>query len=217
MGVLEPEDFQYYRLNYGDFLPAAQNAKILDFGCGDGRFLDYCKRVFFKNAIGIDPNPHAASGRSNFEHVGDCAGYLRTHPDHFDFIMARQVVYYTPAKDLRMLFKAFHRALKPGGKLIIEVFNPALISGNLIPQKDLAIQVVVGEGMLRALANEAGLKIVTLKSEKLPKGGIKRALWRFARAAWTKALKVIYILERGQCPENPTLFGKNLILVAEKL
>lgn len=46
-----------YELNYGCFIRAEQNIKVLDVGCGAGHFLYYLEKKGISNYLGIDISP----------------------------------------------------------------------------------------------------------------------------------------------------------------
>src|SRR5215470_1247070 len=51
--------YSYY---YGDLLPANRSARILDLGCGGGRFLHFLKSVVYSNLAGADPDAKQLAG-----------------------------------------------------------------------------------------------------------------------------------------------------------
>lgn len=99
--------------------------RILDAGCGDGRFIaelrdrdaevygtDYSERaVQFARIM----NPSAKI------EVGDLTAELPFEPDWFDQIVLIETLEHIPPKDLPGVIRELHRVLKPGGRLIVTV------------------------------------------------------------------------------------------------
>src|SRR5215469_12096793 len=77
----------------GPSLPSDRNARILDLGCGYGRFVWYLHERGFNNAIGIDISQEqvaaaAALGLGDAISRGDARQYLSEHRGAFDMVVA---------------------------------------------------------------------------------------------------------------------------------
>lgn len=212
-------NFESYALNYQPWLPGNRDASILDFGCGFGNFISYLTEFGYRNLFAFDVNPRCDQFiRQHFkcrtEVSQDALTFLKSQSNSHDSIMIRQAAYYFPRNDLQKWFDAVAGALRPNGRLIVEVVNAASFSGMWPYHNDPGIQFVFGEEMLKTLVERAGLQIEYLGNSRVPSKGIKRALWQLGQAVLARALRCIYVLERGNDPRNPTFFGKNLLLVA---
>lgn len=99
------------------------HSKILDYGCGTGDFLNYCKTHNW-DATGIEPNPHAREQavHNHKLHVEDEAFVNHLPPSSFDVITLWHVLEHLPL--LKERTTALVNALKPGGLLIIALPNP---------------------------------------------------------------------------------------------
>jgi len=98
------------------------NSKILDYGCGTGDFLNYCKTHNW-NTSGIEPNPGARQQAvDNYKlQVEEEAFVNNLVPASYDVITLWHVLEHVPLLQERI--KALTNALKPGGLLIIALPN----------------------------------------------------------------------------------------------
>ncbi len=208
-------------LNYIAHLPADKFARILDFGCGEGRVLKFLESQGYQNFLGVDIDTVALENlpleiRAKTERLGRLEDFVQKHHSRFDCIILKDVIYYfnrsTAADNLRLIL----RALKPGGSVVIEVFNGAQLTSNFTAAKDLGIQTVYTEASLRQLLTACGLTVHTLFEQRQARGGIKFWLYRLGQRLYFAVLRAVFILERGADSNNPTLFGKSLIAVARK-
>lgn len=102
--------------------------KVLDLGCGNGRMaelfkeknMDYTGADNSERLIEIAKKSH--KGRSRFV-VADALN-LPFPENHFDKILSVAVLHHIPSEEYRLRFlKEAHRVLKPGGLLILTVWD----------------------------------------------------------------------------------------------
>ena len=113
------------RRAFGDVLAQRGRLRVLDVGCGDGRFLDVM-RVAFGDTVethGIDFDAKAvafAAGNGHQTRVGtiDDADYPTAS---FDVVYISHVIEHLPSP--REFLRSAHRVLAPGGVLHIETPN----------------------------------------------------------------------------------------------
>lgn len=104
-----------------------QGDKILDLGCGNGRYLDYFegKEVNYSGVDNSEKLIELAKNRypkANFQ-VADALN-LPFSDDFFDEVFSVAVFHHIPSEKLRVDFlKEAKRVLKPGGILILTVWN----------------------------------------------------------------------------------------------
>lgn len=97
--------------------------KLMDAGCGDGRFC-YDIKNYSKNIVGIDYSSKALRFAKAFNPnikfiLKDLANI--SFKEEFDVIVCIETLEHIPHEKLKKVIKNFYRALKPKGKLIITV------------------------------------------------------------------------------------------------
>ena len=140
-----------------------KNKKILDFGCGDGKFLSILKK-FTKDAYGIELNKYHINKLKNKIKIFD---NLEEINFKFDYITMFHVLEHLPKQIL--ILKELKKKLKKNGKLIIEVphANDFLIKTNLSEFKNFTFWsehlILHTENSLKKFLNKAGFKKIKIK------------------------------------------------------
>lgn len=118
----------YFRAHYAGLLPSDKNAKILEVGCGYGRYMATLLEMGYVNCYGIDLSHeqifHARTvlRLSNVEQV-DALEWLNGKEAVFDCILGMDVLEHLPTDDLIRLGEKICRALRPRGIAIFQVPN----------------------------------------------------------------------------------------------
>lgn len=102
------------------------DAKIIDIGCNDGKFLSHLRETGFTNLVGLEPTKNMssvaiASGFKVFNTFLDVstADEIVLGEGKFDCVIIRQVLEHIA--DLENFGLAIQRLVKPGGVIAIEV------------------------------------------------------------------------------------------------
>ncbi|HEY4095230.1 MAG TPA: methyltransferase domain-containing protein [Baekduia sp.] len=111
------------------YLPLlAGSAPVFDAGCGRGEFLDVLREAgIAARGADLDPELVAYCRAKGHEDVveGDLVSVLEgVDEGALGAVVSMQVVEHVPEADVRRMLAAAHRALRPGGKLIVETVNP---------------------------------------------------------------------------------------------
>lgn len=204
-----------------DFLPKNKNARILDIGCGPGGILQLLAQEGYANCAGVDISKEEietckAKGISNVELITDLAAHLSGKKEAFDFINAREVIYYFPEDTIMRYLKLIRESLKPKGILVAEVFNGALLTGPFFKYKDYKIRHIFTEHSLKTILEDSGFKIQRIFGVQMKRDTLKRVLWLFVRRCWTCILKAIYILEIGAGNDRPKIWERRIAAIAVK-
>ena len=189
--------------------------RILDWGCGDGKWIDKIKDSGCVRVSGLEVSPLYA--REEVEIDNDTIGWLESRGEVFDLIFAREAIMYVDKHEQERLWSALFHALKPEGRLYVQGFNGALVTSQYPFQKDLGIKFVVNEVLLRNLAEGAGFEAIELRgvipNNRTPIGWLISAL---SRLYTELSYRFRFFLERGIDQQNPKLFTKAVLLTGTK-
>jgi 2-polyprenyl-3-methyl-5-hydroxy-6-metoxy-1,4-benzoquinol methylase len=149
------------------------NGKLLDVGCGNGRYLDGMKKLGW-NIKGVEFNEGAVrvcnlSGLN--VHHGDLFS-ANFETNSFDVINVSHVIEHVPNPN--ELFKELTRILNKNGTLIIKTPNSEALGRNFFNTNWYANDVprhlyLFSERNLNVLADLCGLKITQLQTRSSPK------------------------------------------------
>jgi SAM-dependent methyltransferase len=118
----------YYRANYLKYLPSDRSANILVISCGPGYLVDVLLKAGYKNVLGIDSDP------SKVEHAlkrnlpcqaAEAFPFLENLEREFDVIIPEQELNHLTYDETLEFLRMCHRALKPGGRIILYAINSA--------------------------------------------------------------------------------------------
>ena len=154
-------------------VPYTKNGKLLDVGCGNGRYLDGMKKLGWQTQ-GVEFNASAVevcklSGLT--VHHGDL---FSAHFDSnsFDVINVSHVIEHVP--NPLAFFTELARVLKPNGSLVIKTPNSMALGRRLFNTNWYANDVprhlyLFSHQNLLVLANSCGLKMQQFKTSSTPK------------------------------------------------
>jgi len=122
------ESLNYFNQNLLKFFPEDKDIKILEIGCGFGRYLSFLKNKGYKNLTGIDISKEqieAAKKTYNLNdvHVADAIEYLTNTKQKFDLIMLLDVVEHLELDYALELGDKVYRNLNNDGILIMQTPN----------------------------------------------------------------------------------------------
>jgi len=111
-----------------ELLDARSGEKILDAGCGTGRYIPALTQAG-AHVVGIDFSPNMLAIARNKNpgvefHENDLSRPLPFADQEFDAILCTQVAKHLPVLELAM--NEFFRILKPGGRIIVSITHPSM-------------------------------------------------------------------------------------------
>jgi len=212
--------FSSWQFYYGKYLPAELNATILDLGCGDGGFVYWLLSKGFNQTSGIDiSEEQIRTGHELGIEQIRCANLAETlqNVEHkYDMIVARDVIEHFIKKDIYEMLQVIHRALKPGGRLLIQVPNGEGIFYANIFYGDFTHETAFTQRSLNQVFRNTGYNQITVKSvgpapvglvssiRYLLWGGIS-FLWRLAKLIETGNPKLITTQNIVACAQKPVM------------
>jgi O-antigen chain-terminating methyltransferase len=142
-------------------------APVVDLGCGRGEFLDLLRERGIA-ARGVEGNAsvvqHCRDRGLDVVH-GDLLAFLRAEPTGgLGGVFAAQVAEHLPPAVLGQMLKEAHRALRPGGLLVLETVNPRSVVGFLeVYNRDLTHERPLHPDTLSFLAAASGFTDVRVE------------------------------------------------------
>ncbi|MDH5358582.1 MAG: class I SAM-dependent methyltransferase [Gammaproteobacteria bacterium] len=159
-----------YTLDKPDYI---ENGKLLDVGCGNGRYLTTMRSLGW-DVQGVELSENGLKVCQEAElrvHHGDLLS-AKFPADTFDVITVRHVIEHI--REPHPFMKELARILKPGGKLIIETPNSnalgrAFLGANWFANEVPRHLILFSPDNLIRLAKEYGLKKASLRLDSTPK------------------------------------------------
>jgi cyclopropane fatty-acyl-phospholipid synthase-like methyltransferase len=206
--------------HHGSRFPADKHAAILEIGPGFGTML-HClrQRCGYQNLRAIDVSPEAVDLCNKImpgstELAADTAGYLEAHREEFDLILMLHVLEHVPKAEVLPLLTAIRGALRPGGKLVIEVPNIAHpIAGARNHYGDFTHTVGFTDQSLAFVLRNSGFADITIYGCKIPRKSLARLIQRTAQDGVELLLT---LLLRLYGPSRPTILASLLGACATK-
>lgn len=211
-----------------------RDARILDAGCGTGGLLMFLREHGFQNLTGFDVSPDAIAicrERGLPVQAGDLRDVARlSSPETLDAIISNDTLYFFSAEQQAEILKNFHRALVPGGLLIINL--PALDAFRGIHDLQVGITRRFSKAQAQALVIDVGFSVVQLmfwpfllspviylfrltQRRRLARGNVlTHSDLDATPCALNGILEALVRCENALLPIKP--FGSSLFLVARK-
>jgi 2-polyprenyl-3-methyl-5-hydroxy-6-metoxy-1,4-benzoquinol methylase len=184
---------------YAHLLPEARDAAMLEIGPGFGQLLEGLRRDRgYANAVALDLSREVVEFCNGLmpgstEYAADTGAWLRAHADRFDRIFVLHVLEHVARTEVEGLVRAVRGALKPGGRVIVELPNMAnLLTGGYLRYADRTHEWGYTEQSLRQLLEAAGFTEVRCFEERLPAADVKGLAANAFRALARLAQRVIY-------------------------
>ncbi len=188
-----------YRWYFRRWLPTAPDAAIVDVGCGGGQMLQVMKNLGYTALQGVDASEQqvqrARTAGLDVRH-GNATDALRESPARRDLILAIDMVEHLHKGEAMEFLEAAHAALRPGGRLILQMPNPDARAGMRVRYGDLTHEIAFGPEAAGRLLELFGYERIEARElGPVPRlgwrfGPVRWLLWQACRAAWL-ALDVI--------------------------
>ncbi|MBL9201460.1 MAG: methyltransferase domain-containing protein [Opitutaceae bacterium] len=172
-----------YRWYFRRWLPAAPAAAVLDVGCGGGQMLQVMRSLGLATAQGVDVSEQQvlrATAAGLDVRQRDAIAALREAAARWDLILAIDVLEHLGKEEALAFLEAAHAALKPGGRLILQMPNPDARAGMRVRYGDLTHEIALGPECARRLLELFGFERVEAREV----GPVPRLGWRFGPVRW---------------------------------
>ena len=182
--------YQYFLRNW---LPADKSSRIADVGCGGGQLLAAFRILGYECLSGVDVSEQqvALARRAGFSvEAGDAAAFLSRHPGEFDLLTAIDIAEHLTKDELIDFFDKAYAALRPGGRLILQMPNPNSPMGMRIRYGDLTHENCLSPECAERLLAMTGFGACESRETgpvpgwKSILGSVRWLVWQFVRLGW---------------------------------
>ena len=217
-----------FDLHFASFLPDNPQAEAVDLGCGSGKLVYWLHERGLTRARGVDGSAgQIAAGQAlgiDNLYVADLSEYLADVATTFDVIFMRDVLEHLQKREVLPTLDLCQRALKPGGRLVVQVPNGASPMVGRVLYGDFTHEVAYTETSLSQLFLLAGFDdcqfrpflpyITPLRWRSVLSPTGRKAIRRWL--AWKSAEKLYEFLIYAEVGKGSTITTFNLIAAATK-
>jgi 2-polyprenyl-3-methyl-5-hydroxy-6-metoxy-1,4-benzoquinol methylase len=197
-------------------LPEDRDSRILEVGTGFGHFLRYLADEGYQRVTGIDISEELMKGvRARLAHrvekleVADALDHLPATTGSYDCIVMLDMIEHVSKSCAQDLLVASHRALKPGGQLILRTPNMANLLGSYSLYMDHTHLHGYTEWSLLQILEQAGFEQAEVHVPA------SFATWK--RKLFASANRRIHqLIFRINDKATPKWFGKNIVVWADR-
>jgi 2-polyprenyl-3-methyl-5-hydroxy-6-metoxy-1,4-benzoquinol methylase len=212
--------FEYYRDKLGSTFPTAKDARVLEIGCGLGKFLATLERLGYTRLEGVDVSAEMVgyarqNTRAPVTLTADVRGHLAGLPDGaFDRVYMLDVIEHIDKAAVVEVLSTLHAKVAPTGALIVTTENMASPIGRIQRYLDFTHEYNYTDVTLRQVLEIAGFGDVRTWAppDPPPRHARRLASW-LARRLWFGTLDVLNRIERPGCA-RPAFYDKDLIATA---
>lgn len=118
----------YFLAHYKRLLPNDKKARVLEVGCGYGRYIKIPSEMGYTDCYGVDLSPEQIAyartklALANVEQA-NALDWLVGKDETYDCILGLDILEHLNMEDLLTLGERIYKALKPGGTIILQVPN----------------------------------------------------------------------------------------------
>ena len=205
------------RAYFGEFLPQNKDTRILDLGCGSGELVYWLRAEGYSDVGGVDISKEQLR-RAEALGLGDliCEDlqtFLSHETDKYDLIIARDVLEHFTKDELMELLSHAHRALHPGGKIVIQTVNAANLFWGVLRYGDFTHEIAFTEASIAQVLLASGFKNLCIRPQPPVARGLRSAVRAVAWRGVQAIIRAYFLIERGSAPR---ILTQNLIVAAEK-
>lgn len=182
------------------WLPEDKNAAILEVGCGWGRLLYFFKTKGYSNLQGVDISLEQVKiARQLIDNVTerDAIEYMDNYPALFDLIVGLDIIEHFNKEEVLHFLGACYKALRPGGRLILQTPNAESPWGMMHRYNDFTHEIAFNSNSLKRLLELCGFNKIELRQTgPVPHGVLSLGRYIIWKAIWV-ALALWNLAEAG--------------------
>lgn len=200
------------------WLPQRKDASIIEVACGSGRLLHFFKARKYTSVTGVDISPEQVQQAENIVEAvvqADILDFLEKVDKTYDLIIGLDIIEHFHKDEVLRFLDACYKALKPHGRLILQLPNGESIFGAAVFYGDFTHEVHFAPTGLQRLLNlchfcnieirETGPVIHDLVS------AMRYVAWQLVRLL----IKAWNLIETGDCGTG--VFTRVFLISAERL
>lgn len=207
---LQKKHIRQYDAEFLAFIKAETSMSVLEIGCGTGIFSRYLLNKGFTDVVCLDLDKRLApvlADLAPFEVVfAEAETYVASilGKRTFDLIVMQDVLEHLPFEKACSLFKAFHAALAPGGRILIRVPNLSSPWGARLFYGDFDHVTPFSPDRVLQFADVTGFQVARMTGQKTGK--------RRKQIAAT----ILHAILSRILPEHPSIWEANIVALLEK-
>ena len=154
-----------------DTLNPAKDIKILDLGCGEGRYTAILKEKGYR-VLGLDLSETLVRcGKKKDPHLDLAVGDMRAIPGCFDLILSlfTSFGYFDTDEENKRSLYSVHQALNPGGIYWLDFLNVHHVKKNLVPETHSRLASGIEVTEKRKITNGRIVKDIYFKNNGMDK------------------------------------------------
>lgn len=199
-------------------LPPDRGARILDLGCGFGALVDFLHGEGYRGASGVDLSGEQVAlarklGIAGVEQA-DAIAHVGAYADTFDLITCFDLLEHLNKREVLDLLEAVRRALRVGGRLVIQTPNAGGPFGGRHAWGDFSHETAFTQHSIAQAFRSAGFADVSVSEVRPPVHGAPSALGRLLWSMLRLGLVLYLAAETGVFRGH--VLSLNLVAVAQK-
>ncbi|MBV9180513.1 MAG: class I SAM-dependent methyltransferase [Acidobacteria bacterium] len=209
-----------YASYYKDFLPTNRSARILDLGCGGGRFLCFLRSQGYSELTGVDADEKQLEALHKAIACrvarADVLDFLREDASRYDLICCHHLIEHFSYGGSEELLRRSYQALLPGGRLLVTTPNGGRPWAGFHMFGDLSHDHLYTSSSLKEVMEIAGFDDIDVRPEGPVPGEtietLRWVLWKFWREPY---LKLTFLIDNGKgCLSGARLVVSSGIIAA---
>lgn len=207
-----------WQKHFAALLPADRQARIVDVGCGLGALVWWLQQRRYERVTGIDISDEQLAIARELGVRGvvkaDLRSFLAEQPERFDVIILRDVVEHFPRREIVHILGLSRKALRPGGRVILQVPNAESPFFGRIRYGDFTHELAFSSTSVVQVLNMVGFDHIEVRPvppvAETPRGRLRMPLWKLVETFY----KGLLFAELGRGGQR--IVTQDLIAVAQR-